>query len=68
MTDAGLTHLAGLTKLTYLNLRLTHITDAGLAHLNGLTNLSALDLSATQVTSAGVTELRRVLPKASAYR
>ena len=33
ITDTGLVHLTGLTKLTYLDLRNTSITDAGIAEL-----------------------------------
>ena len=37
ITDAGLEHLRGLTKLQRLNLSFTEVTDAGLDHLKGLT-------------------------------
>ena len=33
VTDAGLVHLKGLTKLHYLNLVGTEVTDAGIAEL-----------------------------------
>ena len=39
MTDAGLEHLEGLTKLQGLDLKGTEVTDAGLEYLNGLTKL-----------------------------
>ena len=35
MTDAGLEHLKGLTKLQWLDLAGTEVTDAGLEHLKG---------------------------------
>jgi hypothetical protein len=62
MTDAGLTHLAGLTQLTSLYLQSTQVTDAGLTHLAGLTQLNSLYLNGTQVTDAGVKRIEKVLP------
>ena len=62
MTDAGLQHLAGLTRLEWLELSQTQVTDAGLQHLAGLTGLRRLDLSQTQVTDAGVAALRKAKP------
>ena len=44
MTDAGLVHLKGLTKLQTLDLGSTKVTDAGLVHLKGLTQLQSLEL------------------------
>jgi hypothetical protein len=58
ITDAGLEHLRGLTKLRHLDLRRTRITDAGLVHLKGLTRLEQLDLRRTQVTDAGLVHLK----------
>ena len=58
ITDAGLVHLKGLTKLEYLNLSYTNITDAGLAHLKGLTKLETLSLSRTKITDAGLVHLK----------
>ena len=40
LSDAGLAHLKGLTKLSHLDLTDTQVTDAGLVHLKGLTKLS----------------------------
>ena len=48
MTDAGLEHLKGLTRLQSLNLAETKVTDAGLEHLKGLTHLQSLDLMSNQ--------------------
>ena len=45
ITDAGLVHLKGLSKLETLNLMSTEITDAGLVHLKGLSNLVGLNSS-----------------------
>jgi hypothetical protein len=42
VTDAGLVHLKGPTKLQRLNLSGTEVTDAGLVHLKGLRNLRSL--------------------------
>ena len=37
LTDAGLVHLKGLTKLEWLYLNNTQVANAGLVHLKGLT-------------------------------
>ena len=58
VTDAGLEHLKGLTKLEVLDLAKVEITDAGLEHLKGLTQLQALFLNQTQVTDAGLEHLK----------
>jgi len=58
VTDAGLVHLKGLTKLGYLDLRHTQVTDAGLVHLKGLTKLGQLCLDNTQITDAGLAHLK----------
>jgi hypothetical protein len=58
VSDAGLPHLKGLTKLEHLYLGYSQVTDAGLFHLKGLTNLSALDLAGTQVTDSGLVHLK----------
>ncbi len=60
--SAGLVHLTGLTKLTYLSLASHTITDAGLLHLKGLTKLTYLSLRGTKVTYAGVKQLQQALP------
>ena len=61
ITDAGLQHLKGLTKLRELRLY-TQITDAGLEHLEGLTNLESLFLGGTHLTDEGVKQLGKALP------
>ena len=62
ITDDGLVHLAGLTKLETLNLWNTQITDNGLVHLVGLTALRRLGLTVARVTESGLAELERKLP------
>ena len=57
ITDAGLVHLKGLTKLKGLDLDDTRVTDAGLVHLKGMTELTWLGLSETQITDAGLAHL-----------
>ncbi len=54
ITDAGLTHLQGLTRLQSLSLATTNITGSGLSCLNGLSQLQSLDLTGTKVASAGL--------------
>ena len=57
VTNAGLVHLAGLTRLTRLDLHYCDgVTDAGLAHLAGLTHLTRLRLPSS-VTDAGLVHL-----------
>jgi Leucine-rich repeat (LRR) protein len=59
ITDGGLEHLKGLTKLQELYLTHTQITDAGLADLQELTKLETLWLDNTQVTDVGLVHLKR---------
>jgi hypothetical protein len=58
--DAGLDHLTGLTKLTYLGLYGSRVTDASLAKLSAFADLLYLDLRVTQVTDAGLVHLKRL--------
>jgi serine/threonine protein kinase/Leucine-rich repeat (LRR) protein len=60
VNNAGLTHLKGLTNLTVLDLRSTHVSDAGLEHLKGLLKLRVLILSGTRVNDAGLVHLKRL--------
>ncbi len=62
ITDNGLKHLNGLTKLEKLDLAETGITDAGLVHLSGLSSLKKLYVRETRVTQAGVRNLKQALP------
>lgn len=59
VTDAGMAHLKGLTKLQWLRLP-PRVTDAGLAHLKGLTQLQGLDLGGTRITDAGLAYLEEL--------
>ena len=68
ITNAGLVHLEGLTKLQTLDLQNTKVTDAGLVHLKGLTKLQRLSLSFTKVTDAGVKKLQAALPNCKMRR
>ena len=58
MTDAGLSHCKGLTRLRDFSLNYSQISDAGLAHLSGLTNLDRLSLWGTKVSDAGLVHLK----------
>ena len=58
VTDAGLSHIQGLTRLKRLSVNGTQVTDAGLTHIRGLTRLEGLSLGGTQVTDAGLAHLQ----------
>jgi internalin A len=58
ITDDGVTNLAGLTKLKFLNLFRTQLSDKGLAHLQRLTELQTLLIGGTKVTDAGLVQLK----------
>ena len=60
VTDAGLEHLKGLTRLHDLSLGGAHVTDAGLENLKGLNQLQKLFLDSTQVTDAGLENLTKL--------
>jgi len=62
VTDAGLEHLKGLSKLQTLDLQGTSVTDAGLEHLRGLTKLRSLFLYGTKTSGAGAKRLQQALP------
>lgn len=54
MTDAGLQHLSGLTKLQQLNLGGPKITDNGLQFLQELTRLENLTIRGENITGQGL--------------
>jgi Leucine Rich Repeat (LRR) protein len=58
VTDAGLAHLKGLTKLLELHLSGSEVTDAGMVYLKDLTALKILELSGSEVTDAGMVYLK----------
>jgi serine/threonine protein kinase len=58
VTDAGLEHLEGLTRLQMLWLPDTAISDAGLMHLKGLTGLLGLNLCKTAISEQGLVSLK----------
>ena len=62
MSDAGLAHLKGLSKLRYLSLDGTNITDGGLPHLQALSSLKDLRLGRTMVSKVGVRKLTKAMP------
>ncbi|MEX1232614.1 MAG: M56 family metallopeptidase [Planctomycetaceae bacterium] len=57
VTDAGVTHLASLKKLTYLDLRGAQITDQSTAIIGKLSTLEALALPGTAITDEGLIPL-----------
>jgi serine/threonine protein kinase len=57
VTDADLTRIQGLRRLTLLNLNETPVGDVGLSHLRDLPQLRGLYLSRTQVGDNGVKTL-----------
>jgi hypothetical protein len=63
ITDAGLAHLRGASRLDNALLSGTEVTDAGMVHLQGLGNLKRLTFVNTSVTDQGVKKLQQALPK-----
>ena len=68
VTDGGLVHLNGLTRLKEPKLMSNDVTDAGLTYLHGLGKLSVVDLRVTRVTDAGVKDLGHALPSLKIIR
>jgi hypothetical protein len=63
ITNAAMTHVAGLTELTDLELdNCSTVSDAGLAQLKGLVNLRSINLRRSSLTDEGLTSLA-ALPK-----
>lgn len=54
ISDTGVSHLSGLTNLTWLNLDNTHMGNPGLEYLRGMTKLTFLHLGSTYVTNEGM--------------
>ena len=57
MTDLGVRHLSGLSRLRHLDLSGTGITDQGLEVLQRLPELETVSLAWTRVTDAGIAHL-----------
>jgi hypothetical protein len=68
VTDQGLVHLGGVTRLWDLNRSGTRVTDQGLGQLQRLTRLRRLRVVDTKVAELGVVSLRQVLPRAKVAR
>ena len=62
ITDDGLVHLAGMSRLQWLSLGGTQITDNGLVHFKGMARLRYVSLDGTNVTNEGVKKLQQALP------
>jgi Leucine-rich repeat (LRR) protein len=60
LTDAGLSHLTGLSALHTLLLPNSKLTGVGLAHLAKLTGLRNLDISQSQITDAGLRDIQNL--------
>jgi uncharacterized membrane protein/mono/diheme cytochrome c family protein len=60
ISNAGLKHLAPLSKLNRLNLSNTKITDGGLSQISGLSNLEYLNLYNCQVSDLGMVHLKKL--------
>ncbi len=54
ISDDGLAHLKGLTKLKHIKVYGNNITDAGLEHLRGLTSLENIWLGMNPITDEGL--------------
>ncbi len=56
--DAGLSNIAGLTRLKNLNVPISNITDAGMAHLKDLNALEFVVLHKTKISGNGLQYLQ----------
>ncbi len=67
VTDAGVSHLAGMKNLVRLRLDGTGITDAALDQIAGLQKLEYLNLYGTKITDAGLAKLEKLTQLKSLY-
>lgn len=58
LTDSGLTHLADVESLIWLNLANTKITDDGLQHIGKISSLKRLHLEKTAIGDDGLMHLK----------
>ena len=63
MSDAGLKHLAGLTKFRYPGLNATKVTGEGFRDLRDLSALEHVGLFNTPTTDAGLKQLEATRPR-----
>ena len=63
MTDAGLAHLAPLTRIESVNLYGTGVTDAGLKHLYGMKKMRDLYLTDLKRSESAIAALKKALPR-----
>ena len=63
ITDAGLSHIAGLSRLQAINIYGTQITSVGLEHLMGLEDLRLLMITDLKLKPAVVDRLKAKLPR-----
>lgn len=68
ISDNGLQHLVGMSRLCSLDLSKTKVTDAGLKHLFGMKDLRRLALASTAVTKIGEADLADALPHCTVVR
>lgn len=62
ITDSGLVHLKGLSRLRHLLIGRTRVGDAGLAHLKGLSSLATVYISGDRITDEARLDLERAVP------
>ena len=63
VTDAGLAHLAKLTRIESVNLYGTSVTDAGLKHLYGMKKMRDLYLTDLKLSESAIDKLKAALPR-----
>jgi uncharacterized protein (TIGR03067 family) len=63
VTDAGLSHLAGINNIFDINLTKTRLTNTGLQSLKEMTHLRGLDVTGTKVTDDGINRLKQALSR-----